>query len=49
MFKKMYTISTNGSEKNIIKHIRYKMNEQQYFEMETETETDTDAQRVVNT
>ena len=29
----MYTISTNGSPKSIIKHIKYKLNEQQYIEM----------------
>ena len=32
----MYAITTNESEKNIIKHKIYKLNEQQYFEMETE-------------
>ena len=34
----MYTISTNESAKHIIKKIRYKLNEQQYFEIETEME-----------
>ena len=34
----MYDISTNKSSKNIIKYIKYKLNEQQYFEMETETD-----------
>ena len=38
----MYTISTNLSAKNIIKNIIYKLNEQQYFQIETETETETD-------
>ena len=29
----------NRIRKNIIKHIRYKQNEQQYFEMDIETDT----------
>ena len=37
----MYTMSTNRSSKSIIKHIKYKLNKQQY------TETDTDDRRVV--
>ena len=37
----MYTISTNRSSKSIIKHIKYKLNEQQYIDM------DMDALRVV--
>ena len=37
----MYTIITNGSAKIIIKHVKYKLNEQKYFE------TKTDAQRVI--
>ena len=45
----MYTISTDISAKNIIKQIRYKLIEQQYFEIETETEMkiDMDARSVV--
>ena len=37
----MYTIRKNKSAKNIIKHIRYKLNEQLYFDIETYMETDT--------
>ena len=37
----MYAISTNKSEKYIIKRIRCILNVQQYFKTETETETDT--------
>ena len=37
----MYTISTKEPERNVIKHIRYKINEQKYFEIKTETETET--------
>ena len=35
----MYTISTKTSANNIIKYRRYKLNEQQYFEIETDMET----------
>ena len=38
----MYTKSTDVSSKSIIKHIKYKLNEQQY------SETDTDARRIVD-
>ena len=36
----MYTISTKKSAKKTIKCIRYKLNEQQYFEIEAEMDTD---------
>ena len=36
----MYTISLNGPAKQIIKHIRYKLNEQKYFDIEMDMETD---------
>ena len=38
----MYTISSNGSSKIIIKYIEYKLNEQRYIE------TYTEARRVVD-
>ena len=37
----MYTISTKKSARNIIKHLRFKRNEQQYFEMVKKMETNT--------
>ena len=43
----MYTISTNRSAKKIIKHKRYELNGQKYFDMNMDTKTNTDAWRVV--
>ena len=35
----MYTISKNGSAKSIIKHIKYKLNAQQYIETDRESQS----------
>ena len=45
----MYTISTNESEQNNIKYTRYKMDEQQYFELDMETQTETNRYTQKNT
>ena len=42
----MYSICTNKSPKIIIKHIKYKLNEEQYFDIEIEMERN--AWRVVD-